>query len=210
MGEGWGGLAGTGGNGGAGGVGGGLGGWHGGRPVMVDQEWMGDGEMVWAAPVPDLALRAVAPEWVGSEPDRRLRALSGGWRARRSPQSRPARGRIACIKMNRSSRSARLSFRSNAPRRGVCLAAHAGPLYTRSMRSFLLCWLAVSTAMAIDDYKLTPDHEEQAECAARRGDKMPPWQSKIFPDHHARLVDLRARAISAGEARGGDGLSGWP
>ena len=45
-----------------------------------------------------------------------------------------------------------------------------------------LLLLAVASALGIDDYKLTPDHEEKADVPHGVLTKMEPWQSKIFPD----------------------------
>lgn len=50
------------------------------------------------------------------------------------------------------------------------------------MRFLLPLLLAVATARAIDDYALTPDHEEKAGVPRGVVTKMEPWQSKIFPN----------------------------
>lgn len=49
------------------------------------------------------------------------------------------------------------------------------------MRPLLPLLLFAASAFAIDDYTLTPDHEEKADVPHGVVTKLEPWQSKIFP-----------------------------
>ena len=50
------------------------------------------------------------------------------------------------------------------------------------MRSLLSLLLAATTALAFDDYRLTPDHEVTPEVPHGEVRAMEPWRSTIFPD----------------------------
>ena len=50
------------------------------------------------------------------------------------------------------------------------------------MRALWPLLFAVAPALAIDDYTLTPDHEEKADVPHGVVTKREPWQSKIFPN----------------------------
>ena len=50
------------------------------------------------------------------------------------------------------------------------------------MRFLLPLLLFPSLLCAVDDYKLTPDHEEKPDVPHGVVTKMPPWESKIFPN----------------------------
>ena len=54
--------------------------------------------------------------------------------------------------------------------------------YIPAMRFLLPLLFAAASAAAIDDYKLTPDHEEKPDVPHGAVTKMEPWQSKIFPN----------------------------
>ena len=57
----------------------------------------------------------------------------------------------------------------------------------------------------IETYEMPPDSRERSDVTKGAVKQMPPWQSKIFENHQARLVGLRASAVRP-EARRLHGL----
>jgi enterochelin esterase family protein len=53
--------------------------------------------------------------------------------------------------------------------------------YTRAMRFLSPLLLSPALLLAIDEYKLTADHEEKPDVPHGVVTKMPPWESEIFP-----------------------------